>query len=71
MDTTTYDKLGKKIKSLRAKYKITQENLAETTGIEYKYLQKIESSNPPNITLKTLAKLSKALKTTPSKLLTF
>lgn len=69
METRLYKNLGKKIKSLRAKHKITQEDLAEITGIEYKYLQKIERENPPNITLKTLAKLAQALKTTPAKLL--
>ena len=40
MDSKLYSNLGKKIKNLRAKNNITQEDLSEITGIEYKYLQK-------------------------------
>lgn len=61
--------LGRRIKSLRLSLEITQDKLAETAGIDYKYLQKIESKHSPNLTLETLRKLAKALKTTPSNLL--
>jgi len=69
MNSNSFGHLGNKIKVNRKKQKLTQEKLSEITGIEIKYLQKIESKNPPNITLKTLAKIAKALKTTPAKLI--
>ena len=71
MDASIRLKLGKKIKGLRQKHAVTQEKLAEVTGIDYKYLQKIEGKNPPNIKIETLEKLAKAFKILPSKLLDF
>lgn len=62
-------KVSKKIKEARIKAKLTQEQLAELSAIDYKYIQKIEGKNPPNITLKTLEKISKVLKTLPSTLI--
>jgi len=62
-------KVGQNIRSLRNKKKLTQETLAFEAEIEYKYLQMIEGKNPPNISLKVIEKLSKALKVSPSKLL--
>jgi len=59
--------VSKKIKSLREKRKLTQEELSESSGVGYKYLQMIEGKDPPNISLKTIEKLAKALKTSPSK----
>ncbi len=64
-------KLGKKIKERRQELELTQEGFAETAGIDYKYLQRIEGKNPPNIRIETIEKLAKALKTIPSKLLEF
>ncbi|MBU1122360.1 MAG: helix-turn-helix domain-containing protein [Candidatus Omnitrophica bacterium] len=63
--------LGKKIKEIRQKNKLTQERLSEMADIDYKYLQKIEGKNPPNIKIETIEKIAKALKITPSKLLDF
>ena len=37
---------------------MTQEHLAERSGIDYKYLQKLESKNPSSPTLQVLEKLS-------------
>jgi len=48
---------------------LTQEELSEMAGIDYKYLQKIEGKSPPNIKLETIEKIAKALKITPAKLL--
>ncbi|TAM35448.1 XRE family transcriptional regulator [bacterium] len=62
-------KLGRKIKELRKKRGITQEQLAEIIETSYKYLQRIEGKNPPDIRLTTILKLAKALKVKPSKLL--
>lgn len=64
-------KLGKKIKELRKGYSYTQEKLSELADIDYKYLQKIEGKNPPNIKIETLGKLAKAFKISISKLLDF
>lgn len=62
-------KIGKRIKELRAKKKMTQEQLADAASIDYKYLQTIEGKNPPNIKIETLEKISKALKVQLSVLL--
>jgi transcriptional regulator with XRE-family HTH domain len=71
MDTPARIKLGRQIKRLREKAKLTQEKLAIAVGIDYKYLQKIEGKNPPAIRIDTIEKIAKALKTTPSKLLDY
>ena len=63
--------VGKKIKELRKKAALTQEELAEKTGLDYKYLQKIEGKSPTNLKLETIEKLAKALKISPAKLLDF
>ena len=49
------------LKSLRTSRKLTQEELAHLSGIDYKYLQKLEGSKPSSPTLETLEKLSKGL----------
>jgi transcriptional regulator with XRE-family HTH domain len=48
---------------------LTQAELAEKTGIDYKDFQKLESGKGINPTLKTLERLAKALKTDGSDLL--
>ena len=55
-----YKLLGKRIKTLRENAHLTQEKLAEKTGISLDYLGKIEVSiNKPGI--KTILKLANAL----------
>ena len=71
MDISLRLKLGKRIKKLRLKHRVTQQKLAEMADIDYKYIQKIEGKNPPAIKIDTIGKLAKAFKTTPSKLLDF
>ncbi len=71
MDTAIRLKLAKKVKQLRKRLGLTQEKLSEVSGIDYKYIQRIEGKRPPNIKLETIEKLAKTLKTTPSKLLDF
>ena len=64
-------KLGRKIKEFRKKRGLTQEQLAELINTSYKYLQRLESKNPPDIRLSTIVRLSKALKIKPTELLKF
>ena len=55
-----YTNIGKKIKFYREKLHLTQEKLAEKSGISLDYLGKIEVNiNKPG--LKTLIKISNAL----------
>ena len=53
--------LSKVIKMLRKEHGLTQTELAEKAGIDYKYLQSLESiNNTHSPTLKVLEKISKA-----------
>ncbi len=61
--------LAKNVKKYRIEIGFTQDRVAEIANIEYKYFQSIAGRNPPNITLETLNKLSKALKASPAELL--
>lgn len=69
MNTDIQFKLAAKIKQLRAKKKMTQERLAELSGVDYKHIQLLESKNPPFARIDTLEKIALALKTNISKLL--
>ena len=71
MSTTARLKLAKRLKQLRKQHDYTQEKLAEMTGIDYKYLQRIEGSEPPAVKIDTLEKLAKAFKISISKLVDF
>ena len=62
-------RVGKKIKKLRNKQGYTQERLSEISGIDYKYIQRIEGKNPPALKIDTIERIAKALKVTPAKLL--
>lgn len=65
-----YKKLGRRIKVLRERAGLTQEKLAEESGISLDYMGKIEVSiNKPG--LKTILKLADALKIEPFELLKF
>ncbi len=64
-------KLGKIVKEFRKRRGITQERLAELTATSYKYIQRIEGKNPPDIRLTTIIRLAKALKIKPADLLKF
>ena len=64
-------KLARRIKQRRRQVGMTQEELSAKTGLDYKYVQRIEGKNPPAIRVDTIAKIAKALNTTPSKLFQF
>lgn len=51
-------KFSKTLKLVRKSKGMTQEQLAERSGIDYKYLQKLESKNPSSPTLQVLEKLA-------------
>ena len=63
--------LARKLKQLRIKQALTQEQAAERAGMPIRYYQKLESGNPHAVRTTTLEKLAKAFKITPSKLLDF
>jgi len=60
--------VGSNIKVFRKKRRLTQEKLAGIIGVDYKYLQRMEGRNTPNLTIKTIEKIAQALKIKPSKL---
>ena len=62
-------RLGKKLRTLRKKNGLTQEGLAQVSGLDYKYIQRLEGKKPSSPTLNSLEKLAKALKITPSRLI--
>lgn len=51
-------KFSETLKLARKSKGYTQEQLAERSSIDYKYLQKLESKNPSSPTLQVLEKLS-------------
>lgn len=63
--------LGQKIRALRGKNNLTQDELADKAGISTKYLQNLEGKNPKKATVVTLQKLASGFRITPSKLLDF
>lgn len=62
---------AKRLKQLRLKHKLTQEEMAERAGIDSRYYQRLESKRPGAAKIDTIERLAKALNTKPSKLLEF
>jgi len=62
-------RVSENLRKLRLKCGITQEKLAETAHIDYKYLQRLEGKTPPALKVDTIGKLAKALKVRPEGLL--
>lgn len=60
--------IGKNIRMEREKAMLTQEQMAELNGIDYKYYQKIEYGEV-NITIRTLYKICEKLKINPKQIL--
>ena len=69
MSNTINLRFGKKVKGIRQKRGMTQEELAEAIKTSYKYIQRIEGKTPPDIRLSTIERIAKALKTTTAKLI--
>ncbi|MEK7719793.1 MAG: helix-turn-helix transcriptional regulator [Bacteroidota bacterium] len=53
--------LSKRLRALREKSGLTQEELARKAGVSVKYLQNLEGANPKNPSLLTLEKLARGL----------
>ena len=64
-------KFGNHLKALREKRNLTQEMLSELSGLEYKYIQRLEGKKPSSPTLNSLVKIAKAFKISVPKLVTF
>jgi transcriptional regulator with XRE-family HTH domain len=64
-------KFGKRLRKFRKESGLTQIELAEKSGVDYKYLQKLEGKNPSSPTLETLEKLARGLKVTIGELVEF
>ncbi len=60
---------SKRIKELRKAKRLTQQELADASDIDYKHIQKLESKNPPYPKLDTIEKIAKGLKISLSELL--
>ena len=63
--------LAARLRQLRAKYELTQEEMAERAGLDARYYQRIESRHPTAVKIDTIEKLAKAFKITCSKLINF
>jgi len=57
--------VGINIKKCRERSGMTQEKLAEKAGFNYKFYQRVESKRA-NLTLRTISRISEALKVHPS-----
>ncbi|MCB1201762.1 MAG: helix-turn-helix transcriptional regulator [Leptospiraceae bacterium] len=53
--------VGARIKLLRKKAGLTQEKLAELSGIDYKHIQLLEGKNPTDLRVDNLKKICDAL----------
>ncbi len=53
--------VGQQIREFRVAKKLTQEQMEHKTGIKREYLSKIETGGLPNVTIKTLKKITDAL----------
>lgn len=54
-------KIGARIRALRKNRELTQEKLGELSGLEYKHIQLLESSNPPNARIDSIYNIAKGL----------
>ena len=63
--------LGDRIKQLRKKNKLTQDELADRANISIKYLQNLEGKNPKKASIVTLEKLAKGFNIPLPKILDF
>lgn len=55
-------KLGRRIVALRQKNNLTQEQLAERSGVSYKYIQMLEGQKPNKASIVVLEKIAHGFK---------
>jgi len=61
---------GKRLKSLRKEYKITQRSLAEEVNVDFTYISKMENGKLDNFpSIEIIIKIAKVLKTDPDELI--
>jgi transcriptional regulator with XRE-family HTH domain len=66
---TTIDELKTRLRKLREKYGVTQEEFAAYAGLDYKFYQYIESPRKKQIWFETIEKIARSYKMTPWQLL--
>jgi DNA-binding XRE family transcriptional regulator len=71
MDTQNTNKLGIKIKSIRTKLKLTQDELARVADVPYTTLTKIETGVIKSPSVFVIAKICKALKISIDEILNY
>jgi transcriptional regulator with XRE-family HTH domain len=64
-------RFGKRLRELRKKKKLTQEELAQASGLDYKYIQRLEGKKPSSPSLNSIEKLAKAFNTSVVNLVRF
>ena len=62
---------ARRLKALRKRFHLTQEQMAERLDMDIRNYQRLESNKPGAVKIDTIDKIAKALKLTPSKLLDF
>jgi transcriptional regulator with XRE-family HTH domain len=60
MESRTLDRLLLRLKQLRKKHGLTQEQFAERSGISYKYYQAVEGGRKRDLRLSTLERVARA-----------
>ncbi|MCM1053332.1 MAG: helix-turn-helix domain-containing protein [Ruminococcus sp.] len=68
-EKTLYNEIGKKIKSMRKKRGMTQENLADITNYSLSFIANIESNTYQAFSISALNNIAKALDTSMKNLL--
>lgn len=71
MNGSIRNHFAKQLRKLRKKHGLTQQKLAELAELDYKHIQRLESSRPADVKLETLHKLAQAFQISCSELLNF
>lgn len=61
--------LGNNIRAARTKQKLTQEKLAELSGLSLNFISRLERTNTNNVSVKNLIKIAEALGVSTTQLL--